>query len=198
MAGLIALAAGFYFLFSRLPRRSMIYCALVLLFSFTTYPLITYVIFWIWLTALLLMAQRRSSDSARRSASPEPVAGTFSGGVLARRMSIGTRWSAPWLERGRSGGQIADLLYILIVLLLALGAIAATRPDITSAKSALDAAGLHSVRVHTLIVPCHSDRGWSLYGVFFDASIASAQAVNTACFTMRDKSWTISGPFDGF
>lgn len=93
--------------------------------------------------------------------------------------------------------QFTDLLYIFLAVLMALGTIAVTRPDTASAKRSLDAVGLHNIRILSLIMPCRLSGSFYFYGVFFDAYIAPAQETNTACFNIRDKSWTIAEPFKG-
>jgi hypothetical protein len=94
--------------------------------------------------------------------------------------------------------QMRALLCVVLAVSASLGVIAATRPDPASAKTSLQAAGLYDVRILSLTIPCRFNGGFSLYGVYFDASVESAQAVNQACYIMRDASWVIAGPFRGF
>lgn len=93
--------------------------------------------------------------------------------------------------------QVADLLYVLLAILMALGAIAVTLPDAMSAKRSLEAGGLKKVRILSLIMPCRANGALHLYGVFFDAYVHPATRTNRACFNMHTMSWIIAGPFDG-
>lgn len=62
--GLIALIAGFARALRRLPTGAKLYAAFAVGFSFTTYPLVTYVIFWIWLPAIIGLLRLRDSEPA--------------------------------------------------------------------------------------------------------------------------------------
>lgn len=92
---------------------------------------------------------------------------------------------------------ITDLLYVFLAIALAVGTIAATRPDAMSAKRALEDAGMQRVRVHSLIMPCSLNGSLHLYGVFFAAYVHPATRTNRACFDMHKKNWTVAGPPDG-
>lgn len=62
IAGLVALLAGFALALRGVPPGSALYAALAIGFSFTTYPLVTYVIFWLWLPAIIGLLHRHNSD----------------------------------------------------------------------------------------------------------------------------------------
>ena len=51
--GLAALVLGFAIAFRGLSSSAKIYATVAIGFSFTTYPLLTYLIFWLWLAAVL-------------------------------------------------------------------------------------------------------------------------------------------------
>jgi hypothetical protein len=65
--GLIFLLTGYLLALRRLPTRAKVYSFLAVGFSFTTYPLVTYVIFWIWLPAIIGL-QARSKESPSNDA----------------------------------------------------------------------------------------------------------------------------------
>ena len=61
--GSILMLSGFALALRSLPIDSKLYATIAIGFSFTTYPLVTYVTFWIWLPAILgLLRLRRSGD----------------------------------------------------------------------------------------------------------------------------------------
>ena len=62
--GLIALFIGFARALRSRPIREKFYAALAIGFSFTTYPLVTYVIFWIWLPAIIGLLRLRDNAPA--------------------------------------------------------------------------------------------------------------------------------------
>ncbi len=81
--GSIGLLAGLWLATRGLPMRAKFLVAAALGFAFTTYPLVTYVIFWMWLPAMitLLRAEQQPPIGARAA---EPVA---AGGIVANRAS---------------------------------------------------------------------------------------------------------------
>lgn len=63
--GLFLLICTFLWSLYGLVLRDMLYIAGAVVFAVTTYPLVTYVIFWLWLPALILLMRQRSENSAR-------------------------------------------------------------------------------------------------------------------------------------
>lgn len=74
--GSIALLIGFALALRGLPVGAKLYAAIAIGFSFTTYPLVTYVIFWLWLPAIIALLHLRNSepDSANVPAAHSLVA----------------------------------------------------------------------------------------------------------------------------
>ncbi len=72
--GLLALLAGFFRALQGLPASAKIHAFLAIGFSFTTYPVVTYLIFWIWLAAIFgLLRQRNSAPDALGLGTAAPV-----------------------------------------------------------------------------------------------------------------------------
>lgn len=69
VVGLAMLLAGLWFALRPLSVGSKLYAFLALGFAFTSYPLITYVIFWIWLPMLIRLLRLANEESV-----PAPVA----------------------------------------------------------------------------------------------------------------------------
>ena len=62
-AGVSLLICALLWSLYRLTLRDALYIAGATGFAFTTYPLVTYVIFWLWLPALILLARQRADNS---------------------------------------------------------------------------------------------------------------------------------------
>ena len=58
--GLLLLAVAFAWALSGLTLQDKLYMVAAVAFAFTTYPLVTYAIFWLWLPALFILARQRS------------------------------------------------------------------------------------------------------------------------------------------
>lgn len=61
LLGIGLLVAGMVQSLRDAPTANKLYIAAVLLFSFTSYPLVTYVLFWIWIAGLLTLSTRTST-----------------------------------------------------------------------------------------------------------------------------------------
>lgn len=59
--GLALLVGAFMWAMYGLTIRDQLYIAAAAVFAFTTYPLITYVVFWLWLPLLIMLARRKSA-----------------------------------------------------------------------------------------------------------------------------------------
>jgi hypothetical protein len=67
LVGLIAVAIGLAISLRQAVVRDRIFVVIAIVFSLTTYPLITYLIFWIWLASLIGIAIKSAPDlTARR------------------------------------------------------------------------------------------------------------------------------------
>jgi hypothetical protein len=58
--GLMLVAGAMLWAMLGVALRDQVYIAAAMIFAFTTYPLVTYVIFWLWLPAMLQVARRKS------------------------------------------------------------------------------------------------------------------------------------------
>ena len=67
LLGLIALIVGFYFAIRDLTTSHKLSVSAAILFVFTTYPLLTYVIFWIWLPSLIVFTRTREEHEVSRA-----------------------------------------------------------------------------------------------------------------------------------
>jgi hypothetical protein len=57
-----------------LSIRDQLYIAPAAVFAFTTYPLITYVVFWLWLPLPIMLARRKSTHPSHFGTSFLPIA----------------------------------------------------------------------------------------------------------------------------
>lgn len=62
VVGLLLMFAGFAFALRGLSMGDKLYIAVIIGVSFTSYPLVTYVIFWLWLPATIGLLQTRKSE----------------------------------------------------------------------------------------------------------------------------------------
>jgi hypothetical protein len=62
--GLMLVGAALIWAMLGVALRDQIYIAAAMIFAFTTYPLVTYVIFWLWLPAMLEVARKKSLAAA--------------------------------------------------------------------------------------------------------------------------------------
>lgn len=65
LAGLVLMIGTFGLTLSGVTLRAKLYTIASVVFIFTTYPLVTYAIFWIWLPGLLMLARQHSEESRR-------------------------------------------------------------------------------------------------------------------------------------
>jgi hypothetical protein len=61
--GLVLLIATFLWSLYGATLQDILYVAAATVFAFTTYPTVTYVIFWLWLAAVVMMVRQRSDDA---------------------------------------------------------------------------------------------------------------------------------------
>jgi hypothetical protein len=71
LVGLAALLVSFAMALRGLPASAKLYALVAIGFSFTTYPLVTYLLFWLWLAAVINLLRLDDAD--------RPAAGTVAG-----------------------------------------------------------------------------------------------------------------------
>jgi hypothetical protein len=69
-AGLVFLFAGAAIALRGMPGKAKLYAALTVGFGFTSYPLVTYVIFWLWVPALFGLMRFKEFEQTQPA---EPV-----------------------------------------------------------------------------------------------------------------------------
>ena len=74
-AGLLLLAAAFGWALAGLTLQDKLYVVAAVALTFTTYPLMTYAIFWLWLPVLFMLARQRSEAPWRNLAQPLAAGG---------------------------------------------------------------------------------------------------------------------------
>lgn len=70
LIGFALLLAGFAMALRGLSRRAKLYAATAISFSFTTYPLVTYLLFWLWLPAIIGLLR---IDAAKNEVAATPA-----------------------------------------------------------------------------------------------------------------------------